>query len=174
MGTSQRWLWGHLRFNLQFVEMKSMPAANKGQRELCFGLVSVNGRWYYSITWLETLFYTFTLRVGEYIVTSFIKKNQQMHLWFWYFPHRVSLLMSTNVPTMTTLIYVFYSPLESHRSTRFGVFSVHHLQEHLIVFTSVVFPVHFQHYVCLCSSEWFKRYKTCTSLSQFCTKHFYT
>ena len=55
--------------------------------------------------------------------------------------------MSSNVPTMTTLIYVFYSPLESHRSTRFGVFSVHHLQEHLIVFTSVVFPVHFQHYV---------------------------
>jgi hypothetical protein len=25
-----------------------------------------------------------------------------------------------------------------------------------------------------CSSEWFKRCKTCTSLSQYCTKHFYT
>jgi hypothetical protein len=100
--------------------------------------------------------------------TNSDKPTQTKHFhrfFFWYFPHRVSLLMSYNVPTMTTLIYVFYSPLESHRSTSFGVFSVHHLQEHLTVFTSVVFPVHFQHYICLCSSEWFKRCKTCTSLS---------
>jgi hypothetical protein len=40
--------------------------------------------------------------------------------------------MSSSVPTMTTLIYLFYSPLESHRSTRFGVFPVHSLQEHLM------------------------------------------
>ena len=32
--------------------------------------------------------------------------------------------------------------LESHRSTRFGVFSTHHLQEQLIVVTSVVILVH--------------------------------
>jgi hypothetical protein len=61
--------------------------------------------------------------------------------------HANTHTMSSNVPTMTTLNYVFYSPLESHRLTHFGVFSVHHLQMHLIAVTSVVFPVHFQHYV---------------------------
>jgi hypothetical protein len=42
---------------------------------------------------------------------------------------KLTLIRNVLQCTMTTLIYVFYSPLESHRSTRFGVFSVHHLQE---------------------------------------------
>jgi hypothetical protein len=49
--------------------------------------------------------------------------------------------MSYNVPTTTTLIYLFYLSLESHRLTRFGVFSVHHLQEHLICFYFRGFPL---------------------------------
>ena len=92
---------------------------------------------------------------------------QQADIWRW----NKHVFQCTNYDNIDLRILF---TLESHRSTRFGVFSAHHLQEHLIVFTSVVFPVHFQHYVCLCSSEWFKRCKTCTSLSQFCTKHFYT
>jgi hypothetical protein len=50
------------------------------------------------------------------------------------------LIDSTNLRILFTL--------DSNRSTRFAVLSIHHHQEHIIVYTSLVYSVHFlQHSV---------------------------
>ena len=95
--------------------------------------------------------------------------------------------MSSNVPTMTTLIYVFYLPLESHRSTRFGIFSVHHLKcswrwctektpfYNILTFTRRLWPhtvLYWPHIVllldhilqCITPWRWPRRAETCRSV----------
>jgi hypothetical protein len=133
---------------------------------------------FYTSCYIQDIF-TCSIKINACFFLASCSQSQRKHrhLTFSVLKHagrEYVIRMSSNVPAMTTLIYLFNLPMELHRSKRFGVFFIHHLQEHLIVFISVVFPVHFQNCVCLFSSEWFKRYKTCTSLSQYCTKHFYT